>query len=154
MLEFKTFAFDELSAHLANADEKKRLTVEPKITYWNGLPHVYDKRRHDYYFVVALLRNETGQEHAVGIIELQLANEPNVIWLMSIGVAEKYQQKGVATLMCEELCRFLKSTTWQLQSSTPTETGEKYVVPMLSRLIVKHGVAVIPSQKQLFSLHT
>jgi ribosomal protein S18 acetylase RimI-like enzyme len=143
-IEIKVLTYDGMYKMLNGGPVETRPAVEPDIHYWRGLGHISYSRRHEHFFVVAVEQLESAGRKVVGVMELQMAGYgmSKVMWLMSIGVAPTYQQRGIASAMCQKMCAFVKRAGFMLESSTMSEMGEKYLKPALVRAVQATGTPV------------
>lgn len=148
-IEVKILTYDGMYEML----NRTPTTVEPDIHYWRGLGHITYSSKHEHFFVVAVERLEAGGQKVVAVMEMQRASyyNANVIWLMSIGVAPPYRNRGIASAMCKEMCIFVKRAGLTLESSTMSELGEKYLKPALVRAVQEIGTPVYFTQEHWYN---
>jgi ribosomal protein S18 acetylase RimI-like enzyme len=152
-IEVKILTYDEMYETLNRAPDSSPTVVEPDIHYWRGLGHITYTKRHEHFFVVAVETLEGGGQKIVAVMEMQQASyyNANVVWLMSIGVAPTYRNRGIASAMCQKMCVFVKEKGLTLESSTMTELGEKYLKPALVRAVQASGTPVYFTQEHWYN---
>jgi len=148
-IEIKILTYDDMYEML----NRSPTIVEPDIHYWRGLGHIPYSQRHEHFFVVAVELLKAGGQKVVAVMEMQRANyyNANVVWLMSIGVAPTYRNRGIASAMCQKMCVFVKAKGLMLESSTMTELGEKYLKSALVRAVQAAGTPVYFTQEHWYN---
>lgn len=151
-IHVKILTYDEMYEMLNRASPERPTVVEPDIQYWRGLGNVSYTNRLEHFFVVAVAPLKAGGVKVVAVMEMQRANyrNVNVVWLMSIGVAPTYRNRGIASAMCEKVCVFVKEEGLVLESSTMTELGEKYLKHVLVRAVLAAGTPVYFTQEHWY----
>ena len=100
----------------------------------------FDRRTEEKFYPVI-----TVGDIIAGLSELEKSpyNE-NRYWIKFISVDPKYQNKGYASLLAEEIFKFIKEHNAELQLSYYTPDGELKLKDVLERLSEKYSIPLIP----------
>lgn len=153
ILNLKDFA-GRIEGHDKEYNSCPRTLEIGKIKYYDGIPYSLTHKDLEYYFLIATVeapsqynKKETTNK-VVGMVQLQKSPyDDGVMWLNFIEVDKKYQHKGIAKQLSENMCEFLKDKPWKLERSTPSKDGLKYIKSTIDDLLNRYRIVTVPKPK-------
>lgn len=104
------------------------------------LPETLDRRGENKFYPVVIVGGEIA-----GISELEKSPyQENRYWVKFMSVDPKYQGRGYASMLAEEIFKFVKLHDAELQLSLYTKDGEMKLRKVLERLSEEYSIPLIP----------
>jgi len=97
--------------------------------------------------VYSIVKNK-GEIVALGELEKNPYNL-KAYWIKFLSVDPKYQGKGYASILAEEIFKFAKEKNIILESSSYTEEGEQKLKALFNKLAEKFSVEFVDSDKNI-----
>jgi GNAT superfamily N-acetyltransferase len=84
----------------------------------------------------------------VGLSELEKSPYTDkTFWIQFLSVDPKYQNKGYASRLAEEIFRFAKQEDYSLETSSYTEVGYEKLKDLFNKMAQKYSVNFIDKEK-------
>ena len=149
-IRIRTYAIPELIHRIYKGDslpQDRRFLPKDRggVFAFFHLPHLVGIYAKDEYYPLLEVNGV-----AVGLAKLQQdTDQPDRLGISFISVDPKFQGRGYASLLVDELMRFAKSREATVYTSSYTDAGYEKLKPIFKRYADKHGVPFIDTEGRI-----